>query len=281
MLRASNYHTHTVFCDGKNLPEQYVHQAVAQQLDALGFSAHAPLPFDCNWTLPFDKYGEYKSQIRQLAGQFKNNIEIYCGVELDYIPDLQTRIMEMVRPEELDYYIGSIHFIDQYADGTRWCIDGPNDDFTKGWSEIFGRDSRAVIHKYFEYTRQMVRQLRPPVIGHLDKIKMQSRTGGLMDETDPFYRAEVMSTLEEIAATNCIVEINTRGVYKRNEAELYLSFWVLKEMQRMQIPVTINADAHRAGEVAMLFNETAEIIRQMGFTSIKKLINQQWQNCNL
>ena len=37
----SNFHTHTVFCDGADTPEELVNEAVKKGFFALGFSGHS------------------------------------------------------------------------------------------------------------------------------------------------------------------------------------------------------------------------------------------------
>ena len=46
-----NLHTHVTFCDGKNTPEEMVHAAIRMDMDALGFSSHAPLAGQSGWTM--------------------------------------------------------------------------------------------------------------------------------------------------------------------------------------------------------------------------------------
>jgi histidinol-phosphatase (PHP family) len=264
----TNYHTHTKFCDGKEHPMVYAEEAIKQNIKILGYSAHAPVPFPCHWTMPLEKYSEYSDIIHLLKTKYAGKLEILNGLEIDYIPDLRQQMRETIHPSQLDYFIGSIHFIDCYTDGTRWSIDGSNEEFRKGWDEIFHRDSHSLARKYFEYTRQMIKEMRPPIIGHLDKIKMQYTKDCFIPETDTAYRKELMQTLEEIASTGCIMEINTRGVYKRNEPELYPSFWVLTEMSKMKIPVMLNSDAHRPQELVLQFEMAVEKLRKAGYKSI-------------
>ncbi|MDP4209028.1 MAG: histidinol-phosphatase [Bacteroidota bacterium] len=273
----TNYHTHTNFCDGMSHPVHYVEEAIKQNVKILGFSGHAPLPFHCNWTINEKKYGEYLNTIQFLKEQFAPQIEICCGLEIDYIPELWNEIHDAIRPETLDYFIGSIHFIDSYENGARWSIDGSHAEFQKGWKTIFHRDSHAVIRKYFDYIRRMVTEMKPPVIGHLDKIKMQYSHNCFIPETDPIYRKELMDTLEVIAASDCIVEVNSRGVYKRNEPELYPSFWVLTEMARMNIPVTISSDAHRPREIVSLYKDTALKLKEAGFKHTRYYSKGVWK----
>jgi histidinol-phosphatase (PHP family) len=85
-----------------------------------------------------------------------------------------------------------------------------------------------------------------------------------------------MQTLEEIAATSCIVEVNTRGVYKRNEESFYPSKWVLEEMAKLRIPVMVNSDAHRPHEISLLYDKAIEQLREAGFRQIMYLSQGKW-----
>jgi histidinol-phosphatase (PHP family) len=280
-MMLTNYHTHTTFCDGQEAPKRYAEEAIKQSLKALGYSAHAPLPFPCNWTLPYKKYHTYLETIQSLKEKYRNQLEILCGLEIDYIPDLWPQIKTMLNPDQLDFFIGSIHFVDCFEDGTRWSVDGSHEEFYKGWNDIFKQDSHTLVHKYFDYTRQMVREMRPPIIGHLDKIKMQYCKDCFIPDTDPIYRKELMFTLEEIASAGSIVEVNTRGVYKRNELEFYPGQWVLKEMNHLNIPVTINSDAHRPHEITLLHKEAIRQLQLAGYKNIKLIIEKNWVDFNI
>lgn len=272
----TNYHTHTNFCDGIEIPERYAQEAVCQSLQVLGYSAHAPLPFPCSWTLPYEKYEDYLQIVRKLKQDYKDQLEILCGLEIDYIPGLWPKISKMLHPEQLDYFIGSIHFVDAFNDGTPWSIDGSHDEFYKGWTEIFHKDSHALVRKYFDYTRQMVRDMKPPVIGHLDKIKMQYKDDCFIPETDKIYRDELLATLEVIAQYGGVVEINTRGVYRRGEPEFYPSQWLFKEMYLRNIPVMVNSDAHRPHEIILLRNEALKQLKDAGYKNIRHFYQGKW-----
>ena len=47
----TNFHTHTVFCDGKNTPEEMVLSAIEKGFTALGFSGHGLTGFDPGYCL--------------------------------------------------------------------------------------------------------------------------------------------------------------------------------------------------------------------------------------
>lgn len=118
--------------------------------------------------------------------------------------------------------------------------------------------------------------MKPPIIGHLDKIKMQYASDCFIPDTDPVFRSELLNTLEEIRAAGCVVELNTRGVYKRNEPEFYPGQWAVKEMAKMKIPVMINADAHRPHEVGLYHDVAAAFLKQAGYESVVWYSKGEW-----
>jgi histidinol-phosphatase (PHP family) len=273
----SNYHTHTFFCDGIEAPEEYALAAIKNNMHSLGYSAHAPVPFPCEWPLPIERLEEYIATIRGLKEKYSQKLEIYNGLEIDYIPNLWPEMKGIIKPERFDFTIGSIHFIDTYKDGTPWTIDGNNEDFVHGLNVIFNNNSHEVFRRYFAYTREMVRVMKPTIVGHIDKLKMQYYNSALNPAEDKVYQHEFMNTLEEIAATNCIVEINTRGIYRRNEKEYYPGLWAMRAMADLKIKVTVNSDSHRPTELINHWNEAHTMLKEAGFKSVQVLKKGKWE----
>ena len=77
----SNFHTHTLLCDGKSTPEEVVLSAIEKGFSSLGFSSHAPTDFDKSYCLK--DVEEYLSTIRTLKEKYQKDIQIYVGIEED------------------------------------------------------------------------------------------------------------------------------------------------------------------------------------------------------
>ena len=262
----SNIHMHTHFCDGGEAPVKYVHAALEKGLASLGFSAHAPAPFECNWALPSGRLKEYINEIQELKELYKSQIQIYLGLELDYFPDILSYSQNLLQSGPFDYFIASVHFIDNYPDGRRWTIDGPNEEFRKGFEDIFQNDALTVTRKFFEYTRKMITDLNPPVIGHIDKLKMQYRPDSFIPEDHPFFREELLKTLEVAQKAGSIVEINTRALYKNRGETFYPGQQVFKEMREMGIKVMVNSDAHLPHEITCEFSNAFKALSAAGYS---------------
>lgn len=273
----TNYHSHCKFCDGSDQPYVYAEEAVDLGLLAYGFSSHAPTPFIVPWAMDVDNLRSYVREIKQLKDAWKNHIQIYCGLEVDYVPGVMGPKSFYIREANLDYTIGSIHFVDAFADGKPWEIDNTSKVFEEGLQTIFNGNVKLAVSRYFELTRQMVLEECPDIIGHIDKIKMQNEGNKYFNENEEWYRNEMIITLDLIKHTRAIVEVNTRGIYKKKTNETYPSEWVLKELYKRNIPVTINSDAHHPSEIAAEFEFAADLLKSVGFEYVYNLFDGKWR----
>lgn len=102
-MRFSDFHVHTSYCDGKNTPKDMVMAAIDKNLSSLGLLCHSYLPFDEGYCIRPDKINAFKNEINSLKEQYKDKINIFCGVEADYFSSDSY--------EGFDYKIGSVHFV--------------------------------------------------------------------------------------------------------------------------------------------------------------------------
>ena len=270
----TNYHSHTNYCDGYNKPEEYAKEAVKQGMIAYGYSSHAPVPFLCEWTIPERKIGSYINEINLLKAKYKDEIQLYMGLEVDFIPNVTGPNYPQILKLNPDYTIGSIHFVDQFDNGERWCIDWTEDYFYKGLKQIFYNDVKKTVKRFFELNKQMVCESAPDVIGHLDKIRMHNRD--LFDENNKWYKDEVYDLLKLIKSKNVIIEINTRGYYKAG-SRLYPDPFFFKDIKRLNIPVSLNSDAHSPDEITKGYLYAAKILKQEGIDEIWSFIDNKWK----
>lgn len=278
----TNYHSHTNFCDGTNAPEDYIRKALALGMPTYGFSSHAPIPFfDCKWAMKLDDMDEYVAEIYRLKRKYEDRIEILLGMEVDYIPEKMGPTAEFLQTAGLDYAVGSIHFVDAFTGGKGWEIDGTLEVFKKGLFEIFDGNVERAVRRYYELTREMIVEDCPEVVGHLDKIKMQNLKEHFFSEDEAWYREEVMNTLEVVSKSDAIMEVNTRGLYKKRANETYPSKWVLEEAYKLDIPVQINSDGHTPDEILGEFETAAELLLDVGYDSAVILIDGEWAEVGL
>jgi histidinol-phosphatase (PHP family) len=273
----TNYHSHTNFSDGSDNPPAYIEEAIRQGLQTYGFSCHAPVPFKTNWCMKKARLEAYFEAINKLKKAYGSSINILMGLEVDYVPGLVSPSDTLFRNSQLDYIIGSIHFVDSFQDGTPWGIDGPLELFRQGLENIWKGDIKKAVRLYYKLLRDMITYSKPDIIGHFDKIRMHNEGNKYFSEAEKWYREEVFQSLEVMRAADCLVEVNTRGIYRGYTKEPYPSLWILKQAEKMGVPIVLNSDAHKPNEIIGMFPETAMMLAEVGFKQLHNRINGSWQ----
>lgn len=276
MIR-TNYHTHTRYCDGSSEPENYVTAAIKKGFTALGFSAHAPLPFKTEWNLSQANIDPYCAEILDLRKKYKDHIEIYLSLEIDYIPGISKDFDDLKNTYNLDYTIGAVHLVKSPDNVEIWFIDGPVSNYDNGLKKIFNNDIRCAVETYFGQLNEMIITQKPDIIAHFDKVKMNNRQR-YFREDDTWYGDLLYKTVDLIAQNGCIVEVNTRGIYTGKCDSLYPGVDVLKLCRQFNIPVTISADAHKPTDIDLYFEETEKTLRETGYDKVRILVKNQWVN---
>lgn len=273
----TNYHNHCKYCDGIEEIETHVQHAIDEGVVSLGFSSHSPVSFENKWSMEEKDMPDYLEDIQAAKEKYFGQIEIYKSLEIDFFPDQSGLIKKWTNEHNLDYSIGSVHFVDALEDGIPWEIDGPLITFEKGLQEIFGNDIRKVLEKYFEYTIQMLEKDCPTILGHMDKIKMQNHHRFFFDENETWYQNFLKQTLEVAAKSGVIAEVNTRGLYKKRAAETYPGELGLRMLKEFGIPICLNSDAHHPKEIIGEYKNTAIRLKHLGFKELMVLKNYMWQ----
>ena len=275
------YHTHTYYCDGAEAPEVYIKEAIRQGLPAYGYSSHSPVPFESDWNVPDDKLQNYINDINEIKKKYGSEIEIYLGLEVDYIPGVIGRHRHILKDIDLDYFIGSVHYVNRFDDGRFWNIDTSLELYKEGLEKIFRNDIKKAVVAFYESNRMMLEEDKPDIIGHFDKIKMYNTQVKFFDESEGWYKDQINLLLQEIKKQNTIVEVNTRGYYKYGQLDLYPSEWILEKIANMDIPVMINSDAHHPSEFNKGTDYAIGKIKNLGITQVYILKNEKWQSINI
>ena len=145
-----NLHTHTNFCDGKAEPEEYVKQAIDLGYHTLGFSGHAPVPFENHFAIKEEKLDDYFLAIRNLKEKYQNQINILLALEIDFIPGITKDFDWFKKAGNLDYMIGGVHLIRNKEVEGLWFIDGPlQEKFDEGINKLYKGNGRKGVEAYY------------------------------------------------------------------------------------------------------------------------------------
>ncbi len=261
-----NFHTHTEYCDGKGSPEDYIKEAVKLKLPALGFSGHAPVPFDSWWNMSENDFEKYRLEISFLKEKYKNKLEIYTAVEADFIRDL-------VKPSDfkdknLDYIIGSVHYLyPENADKPYDFIISP-EVFKEVLSKFYQNDIKKLIKDYYRQINLMIESGSVDIVGHLDQVQKFNKNNLFFDEKKDFYMPIVCETLDLISEKKLILEINTRGKLKKQLENFFPSTQIIIEAKKRDITFMLNADAHKPEELNSYFPEAKAYLSNLGINEL-------------
>jgi len=243
----------------------------------LGFSEHSPLPFKNTFSFKMENKEEYLSLFEELRTKYKGQIELALAMEFDYIPGISEDFDSIQNGFHLDYSIGSVHLVGKGEKENLWFIDGPRTEiYDAGLEQFFGGDIRKAVTTYYRQVNEMLETQKFDIIGHMDKIKMHNR-GRFFTEDETWYQELVSETLDLIKQKGIIVEINTRGIYKKRSDTTYPGALILSKVSKMGIPVMINSDAHQPPELDGEFILAYSIAKASGIKEVLSFENHQWK----
>lgn len=272
-----NFHTHSHYSDGSDTPENYILEAIYQNFGAIGFSEHSPLPFENTFALKSDSIKSYISEIKQLKEKYANKINVFCGLEADYIPGISESFSDIKDTNRLDYIIGSVHLVKNYSkDHELWFIDGPKSEiYDQGVETIFEGNIRKAVTAYWHQVNSMIENEIFDVIGHLDKVKMHNKNRWFSEE-DKWYKSLISETIDLIANKNILVEVNTRGLYKKRSDSLFPGEYIIKLLKEKGIGLVLSSDAHQPKELSSFFNEAEKKLKEFGYSSTWVYTSSGW-----
>lgn len=273
-MNLTNYHSHCLYCDGRADMEAFVRFAQSGGFSSYGFSSHAPLPFPTSWTMEWDRMDDYLSEFHRLKAKYADRIELYVGLEIDYLDETSHPGIARFRDLPLDYRIGSVHMLPT-ADGEVVDIDVPADTFCRLVDVRFGGDLDRVVHLYYDRLLRMVELGGFDIVGHADKMHYNASCyrRGLLDEE--WYDDLVRSYFQEIARHGYQVEVNTKSYLDKHV--LFPNVRYFSYLNRLGIRVQVNSDAHYPERINDGRREALQALHRAGYRSVMELHDGTWQ----
>ena len=249
-----SYHCHSTWSDGQGTIRDMIRAARDAGLAEVGLSDHfAWTPYDDTnaheWSMPRNgrRLRDYLADLRAEAAAADFPVRI--GVEADFFPETWARVCELLTELDLDYVIGSVHYVERF----------PIDTSPGPWEALDADQLNGMYRKYYRRIRQMAEQGGFDFVGHLDLPKKF----GFVPESPPMDEME--AALDAIATAGLAVELNTAG-WDKTCGEAYPAPSLLRAAFRRNIPAVLSADAHRPEEIARHYDRGAALLRSVGYT---------------
>jgi len=256
--------------------EEMVLAAIDRGLLHLGISSHAPILNEESWTMNNGQIENYIEEIKQLKNKYKAKINIYAGLEIDYFHGLGLNPLALTIIEMLDYYVGSVHTLYK-SDTEDYCfVDDTKESFERGIDRLFGGNIQEAVRHYYKSIEDMVTRHEPTIIGHLDIIKKNNKDNYFFNENESWYKEIITNLLGKLKKSKSVIEINTGGIPRFGKTCLYPSSYILEEMLRNNMDLTVNGDSHKAEEIDFYYDEIYKMIKDIGFKRILMLTDKGW-----
>ncbi|NWF66290.1 MAG: histidinol-phosphatase [Campylobacterales bacterium] len=238
-------HNHTTLCNhATGNMRGFVEKAISQGVKYFGFSDHAPMNFDMEYRMKLSEMRFYENQVKLLKDEYAGKIEILLGYEVDFLDGF---IESAVLNSKVDYFIGSVHFIN------KWGFDNP--EYIK---EYENKDIDLIWSDYFEAISNMAKSGLFDIVGHLDLLKVFK----FLPKKD--IKMLALEAIKEIKKANMVVELNVAGLRKPIN-EQYPSRELLELIFEHDIDITFGSDAHSIEQVGFMRNEIIDLAKSVGF----------------
>ena len=232
----ANFHTHTRRCHhAKGEDREYVLAAIAAGIKYLGFADHSPYWFPGEYysthRMKPSEVPEYVGSIQALREEFKDEITIYIGYEMEYYPDYFGKAMEIIDSAPHDYLILGQHYINNEI-GQTHCA--------------FASSDPAVLDAYVKQVIDGMKTGKFFYVCHPDVINF---TG----DAD-YYKMKMTELCTEAKTLDIPLEINFLGI--RSEKHYPTdAFW--KIAGDIGCRAIFGCDAHSPREMALQSDITA------------------------
>ena len=248
-----DYHTHTVFCDGKNTTEEMVQAAIKKGMKSLGLSGHCYTYFDQSYCMTRENTVKYCEEIAILKKKYKGQIKLLCGTEFDCFAEYPRG--------RYDYIIGSAHYVKAKDDYI--AVDMNKENLIAAAQTHFKGDMLSLAEEYYRSVRLLTRR-KIDLIGHFDLVTKYNAGNCLIDTQDKRYKKAVTDALDALLPLNVPFEINTGAISRGYRTDPYPSTEILSYIKEKGGKVIFSSDAHHKDNLCYQFDIWYDFFREKG-----------------
>lgn len=269
-------HTHTHFCKhgSEERAELYIVEAINKGFRQYSFTEHPPLPCELTQKIPngqwlvdelamsMNELKDYFKICKELKEKYREKIDILVGLEIDFIPGMESFTRDLLDSNELEDGLLSIHFLPG-KNGWR-CVDYSAEDFHDGLVKYYGSVEK-VYDAYYEMVEESIDANlgpnKPSRIGHLTLIHKYQH---YLKPKDPDYDKEhITKILSKIKRNGMELDVNLAGLFQPMCKEMYPPIWVIKEAMNLEIPLVYGSDSHKVEHVGRGYDYFINIMNKL------------------
>jgi histidinol-phosphatase (PHP family) len=194
--------------------------------------------------------------------QAVDDLDAYCefvratplrlGIEADFVSGAEDRTRNLLDGRELDYVVGSVHFIGDVA------VDHD------GYDAWRAGDPDRVWRRYFETLAEAVRSGLFDILAHPDLVKVWGPERPWPERDLRFYYEPAV---EAIAESEIAVEVSTAGL-RKPVGEMYPARAFAELCVEASASFSLSSDAHLPEHVGYEYPRAIELLRDLGVEEI-------------
>jgi len=183
----------------------------------------------------------------------RERTDLRLGLEVDFVPGREDRTQNLIERCELDYVVGSVHFLGELAvDWDRYDI----------WET--GRSTEEIWTRYFETLAAAAQSGLFDILAHPDLVKMWGSERPLpAGDLRRYYEP----ALEAIAQSTVAVEVSTAGL-RKPVGEIYPAPAFLEGVVATGAPIALSSDAHVPEQVGLYYDRALELLEGAGVSEL-------------
>ncbi|PYH47202.1 histidinol-phosphatase [Aspergillus saccharolyticus JOP 1030-1] len=206
----------------------------------------------------------YYTEATRLRTKYAPQLNILIGFETDYIrPASLALIQQSLATHDFDFFMGSIHHTCTVP------IDYDRPMYEEARRRAGGTDE-ALFAAYFDEQLEMLRQVRPLVVGHFDLIRLQSDEpdGSLQRFTGVWEK--VRRNLAFVAEYGGMLEVNSAAL-RKGMREPYPMGEICREFLALGGRFCLSDDSHGLAQVGLNYHRVLPWLEAVGITTVHYL----------
>jgi histidinol-phosphatase (PHP family) len=201
-----------------------------------------------------NRFSDYMQECRRLQKKYHSEIRIFAAMEIETYSGYQEFIPFLINRFQPDYIVGSVHFVGDMG------FDYSKEQYDQTVKAAGGIE--AMYCQYFDQQFEMIKLLKPSVVGHFDLIRI----------FDPDYkkrllRPAIMDRIERnldlIGQLELIMDFNLRSLLKGAD-EPYISRVILDMALQKGIAIVPGDDSHGLSSVGGNMEKWVAVLEEMG-----------------
>ena len=205
------------------------------------------------------EFEDYAGESLRLKAEFAGKLSVLRGFESEAVPsgqygDLMRAVRERYR---FDYVVGSVHHVGEIS------ID-ESPELYRSAVELCG-GLEPFFETYYRLVREMVEQIRPEVVGHIDLPKLHAPAGAVIETVRIREAAE--KAIEAARSCGSILDLNT-AAWRKGLRDPYPSPWLVRLAREAGVPFCFGDDSHRRSQVGFGLDRARDYLLSNGVETV-------------